>query len=58
MPVNGKFPKRAEGDGNMWQFVRMLNGIPRWRPHVSETRWLPRKIRERIAHRIRANDDY
>lgn len=57
MPVNGKFPKRAEGDGCMWQFVRNLNGS-RWCPREIETRWLPRKIRERIAHRIRTADDY
>lgn len=53
MPVGGRFPKRAEGDGNMGQFVRMLNGIPRWRPLARELGGLHRKVRERIAHRVR-----
>lgn len=56
MAINGRFPKRAQGDGNMWQFVRLLNGS-RWCPREIETRWLHRRIRERIVHRIRDNDD-
>lgn len=57
MPVGGRFPKRAEGDGNMWQFVHLLNGS-RWHPRLSETGGLPRRVRERITHRIRTADDY
>ena len=58
VPVNGKYPKRAEGD--------VLSGCRRlaWdlahRIYTREVsvRWLPRQVRERVAHRLHGPDDY
>lgn len=55
--VNGKFPKRAEHDGPLRQFAHSLN-VYHWRPNEREVRFLPRKVRERIEHRINRDNDW
>lgn len=53
----GAYPRRASETDHVRQFAGMLNGS-RWYPRKIETRWLPRWVRERVAHRIRTADDY
>lgn len=57
MPVNGKYPKRAEGDvfWLCWRLARDLNGT-RVTKHECEVRCVPRRVRERIMHRTRDCD--
>jgi hypothetical protein len=56
MPVGDKFPKRAENDGPLRQFAQRFNSC-RWHPRELEVRWLPRKVRERIEHRVSYDRD-
>lgn len=53
----GAYPKRASETDDVRQFAGMLNGS-RWYPREIETRWLPKWVRARVAHRIRSVDDY
>lgn len=58
MPINGKYPKRAEGDAFMlvWRLARQLSDrIIVWRQSLGG---VPRSVRERIEHRIHERDDY
>lgn len=54
-PINGKYPRRAEGDGEFLQAQRLARHLSLGNTRVNPQD-IPARYRHRLAHRIRENE--
>ncbi len=56
-PINGKYPKRAEGDGEFLQARRLAHTLQLGNTRVNPQD-IPARYRQRLTHRIRTQENF